>query len=230
MAEGGGDHAQGDGACFRRGIRGERCRERRPTGGPRVDEGAAHVRHGRPLQGHSGVAPGRDATVRIALPGLAHTKPGDEGHAVVHDQALPVVAAQPAEGLDDLRRVVTAHLDAGLPKASPESRRRLAEAPHPVVEHPHRHALARLGGEGGREPLAHRVFREDVHLEVDEDLRLGDGFEPGGVVFGGVSEESHRVAGHEGRSGRPRKRLLGEEPELGAHVPQYRWGRDLVVT
>ena len=152
-ARGGGDHAQSDLALSARvrsagrsssaaeaGRRRPRCRRRPeprpPPPGPEAP---------RPCR-----ARGRDPAPGSPSHMLADTQARDEGHAAVHHHALPVVAAQPAQRLFEPRRVVAAHLDAGLAEPPPERREVFPSAAHPVVDDAHAHALASLCGQRRR--------------------------------------------------------------------------------
>jgi hypothetical protein len=212
-----GDDADGHLAHGRELSRKVRLGQLRAAGRPRVGERSSHGGHGWAAQLHAGVAPGRHAARGVAFPHAAHAQPGYERHLAVHDQALPVVAAQPAEGVVEARRVVAAHVDAVRAETLPEPARGVSDGAHPVVHQANRNARSRLLRERFQEALAHRVLVEDVALEMDGAARTGDGVEPGRVVLSRVAEQANGVARNRLRSGGARERVLG-----GAHGDSIR--------
>ena len=137
----------------------------------------------------------------ITDPRLPDAQAGHEGHGAVDDDRFPVIAAQPAQRTIEPRRVVAAHLDRTGTKPVPECARGLAESAHPVVEHPHLHALGCFPEERLREQRPLGVLVHDVHLEMNRPLRTIDGLQPGRIVFGGVLEQDdadcHRTTVHQ---------------------------------
>ena len=122
-------------------------------------------------------------TCGIADPHATHTQPRDESNRAVDRDRLPMIAAEPAEWMVEPRRVVAADVDAAAAQAIPESRRRLPEPAHPVVQQANLNALGCLAKQRIREQLPLIVFVDDVHLEVNRLSRIANRGEPGRVVL-----------------------------------------------
>ena len=81
------------------------------------------------------------------------------------------------------RRVVAADVDAAAAQALPESRRRLPEPSHPVIQEANLNALGCLAKQRIRLELPLLVFMDDVHFEVNRLSCIANRGEPGRVVL-----------------------------------------------
>ena len=164
--------------------------------------------NGRSLHHDAGIAPGLNATRRIADPRVSHAQARHECQTPVHDDALAVIAADPAERTVETRRVETANLHAALRQVLPESAARGPAGAPPVVHHPYAHTGGRSRAERVRELFPDRVVVNDVGLEVDAGPRLRDRPQPEWIIFAGVPQQTDPVPGDRARSGRARERLV----------------------
>jgi len=92
-------------------------------------------------------------------------------------------AAEPGKWMVEPWRVVAADIDPAGAQAIPESRRRLPEPAHPVVQQTDLNAFDGLAEQRIREQLALVVFMDDVHLEVDRLSCAPDRVQPGRIVL-----------------------------------------------
>src|SRR5207244_2735221 len=81
---------------------------------PHVGKSRDEIGTARPLNLNPSVPPGFDPALGIPEPGIADTDSGNEAQRSIDHQGLPMVAAQPAEGAVESRRIVITHGPAGL--------------------------------------------------------------------------------------------------------------------
>jgi hypothetical protein len=124
-----------------------------------------------------------------------------------------VIAGQPTQGTVETRRVVTAHLDAGLTQPPPQSAGRISESTHPVVDHPHADALPCFRHESVDKPLSGFIFMENIALEVDVVRGCMDRLKPCRVVFSCVLEQPHVIAADQRSFGDSRQSSVGNPAE-----------------
>src|SRR5690606_16172056 len=134
-------------------------------------------------------APRPELAGRVSDPVGADAEPGDERDAAVDGQHLAVIPRQPSERALEPRRVVAAHVNAGVAEALPEAPRCLAEVAHPIVDQADGDAFPGLLDQRVRELVADFVLADEVALEVDVMLRARDRAEPGRVVLARVAQQ-----------------------------------------
>src|SRR5262249_22753394 len=195
--------------------------DRLTTGRPHLSEGAFEFSHGGALNFNSGVSPLRHTRASGAAP---HSSPAQNPHetaTTLHTYEFAMIASQPiegaerAEGIVEARTIETPHLDSGFAQTSPELVGRRVEGAYPVVNQPYAYAVARFLAERVGEDLTLLVFMNDVAFKMDCPPGRLDRLEPGGVIFIGVFEDAHGVAGNQSGSGGAQERLFGEDAHGG---------------
>jgi len=86
--------------------------QRRTHRGPDLRKRRLDLGNGGAGELNARIAPGRHALFRVADPIAAHAKTGNECGAPVNDDGLAMIAAEYAEGVEKVRRIITADLDA----------------------------------------------------------------------------------------------------------------------
>jgi hypothetical protein len=114
-----------------------------------------------------------------------------------------MVSRKPAEGRIKSGWVKAAHLNASGAQTLPKPMKRFAQCAHPVVDEAHLDSFPRLRNQRVCEGLPSLVFVDDVTFEMNATFGFANGFQPRGIIFTGIFQQPHAVAGNQGCSSRP---------------------------
>src|SRR6185312_4217514 len=169
-------------------------RNRRADYRPHAAEGALDFGDRRTAHFHAGITPRRNAALWIAHPRIADAETGDESDPAIDDDALPVIAVDPAERTCESEWIETANFDASRAQRFPESRRSLGKRTHPVVQQAHGYARTRLFDERISEAPARYVVAHDVRFEIHVPLCRCYRIEPRRIILGCIAQKPDAVA------------------------------------
>ena len=212
-------YSHGGGTAFLRRGSGLVLGERAAGPRPHADECRFQRSHRRPAYRQHRVAPWRSPGREVAGPFVADAEAADHRLFAVHDEQLAVIAAERGDRTARPDRAKRTDLHTGTPQLAPVGTP-AAVASEGIVEDTHAHAGARPLRPRRSEAPPGGVVADDVILEVNGPLCVGDHLEHRVERIAADRDVADEVAGNRPCTRRPiqrvRKRVHPPRPNEGS--------------